>query len=139
MARKNHDDALGVTGAETVIGAGVTVRGELDSQADMHIDGMLNGTIKTEGDITFGPNARIKANTTAHHVIVAGHVSGDITADGDVTIRETGQVIGDIRAASLAIIPGGVFVGRNHMQTPGGIEPEIDPTPAVESKPSKQV
>jgi cytoskeletal protein CcmA (bactofilin family) len=101
MARKSHDDALGVAGAETIIGAGVTIHGDLTSDADMIIDGTLEGTITTQGDVTIGVNARIKATLKAGNVVVA----------------ETGQVEGDITStAGLAITPGGVFVGSNHMQ-----------------------
>jgi cytoskeletal protein CcmA (bactofilin family) len=41
MARKSHDDAFGAAGAETIIGSGVKVKGELNSESDIMIDGML--------------------------------------------------------------------------------------------------
>jgi cytoskeletal protein CcmA (bactofilin family) len=117
MARKSHDDALGVAGAETIIGAGVTIHGDLTSDADMIIDGTLEGTITTQGDVTIGVNARIKATLKAGNVVVAGRLNGNIEATGEVLVRETGQVEGDITStAGLAITPGGVFVGSNHMQ-----------------------
>jgi cytoskeletal protein CcmA (bactofilin family) len=85
MARKSHEDALGVVGAETIIGAGVIVQGNL-----------------------------IKAT----NITVAGQLIGNITADGEATIRETGHVKGDIKAAGLAVVSGGVFIGRSLMEAP---------------------
>lgn len=116
MARKNHSDALGVAGAETIIGTGVNVRGDLNSESDIIIDGNLEGSLTTIGDVTIGVNATIKATIRGYNVTVAGHLTGNIEATGDTTIRETGQVQGDIRSAGLAISTGGVFIGRNHMQ-----------------------
>jgi cytoskeletal protein CcmA (bactofilin family) len=135
MARKSHDDALGVTGAETIIGSGVSVAGELTSEAD--IDGLLDGNITTTGDVTIGVNASIKAVVKGNNVIVAGHLTGNIFASGDTTIRETGQVVGDITSSSLAIVPGGIFVGRNHMQVIHDLEPVTELTPPHEHKPKK--
>ena len=112
MARRG--DVLGVTGADTVIGAGVVVTGNLTSEADINIDGTMHGgDIKTTGDLTIGVNARIKANVWATNVIVAGELDGNIIAEDQASIRETGRVTGDITAAGLAIVPGGVFSGRS--------------------------
>ncbi len=118
MARK--DDLLGISGIETVIGAGVVVHGNLTSEGDILIDGILKGDIKTAGDVTIGVNGRIKANLTALNVTVAGELDGSIIADGEVTIRETGRVTGDVTAAGLAIASGGVFSGRSISQKPRG-------------------
>src|SRR6185369_11312201 len=110
-----HDDALGVVGAETIIGAGVVVHGELDSQSDVMIDGELEGNITTTGDIVIGVNAKVKATVKGANVTVAGQLKGDIHALGEAAIRETGQVNGDITAGGIAISSGGIFVGRSRM------------------------
>jgi cytoskeletal protein CcmA (bactofilin family) len=111
MARR--DDVLGVTGAETIIGAGVTVKGNLISENDMIIDGTITGDIQAAGDVSIGINAHIKANIRALNVTIGGEVTGNIVAEGEATIRETGRVTGDITAAGLAIASGGVFSGRS--------------------------
>jgi cytoskeletal protein CcmA (bactofilin family) len=118
MARRTHDDALGVAGAETIIGSGVIVRGNLTSESDIIIDGALTGHIKANGDVTVGVNARIKADIEATNVTVGGSVVGNITASGQASIRETGNVEGDIKATGLAISSGGIFIGRSLMEQP---------------------
>ncbi len=115
MARR--DDVLGVSGAETVIGAGVVVEGTLDSEGDILIDGSFKGAIEARGDVTLGVNAKVNANVTANNVIVVGSLTGNITAEGEAAIRETGHVKGDITCISLDISSGGVFLGRSKMQT----------------------
>ncbi len=131
MARKSHDDALGVAGAQTIIGTGVQVNGNLVSEADIIIDGTLEGSLKSGGNVTIGVNASIKANIEAENVTVAGTLFGDILANGEATILETGQVKGNIKASGLAITSGGVFIGRSIMTSPPqlGHEPlhQIDP------------
>ncbi len=121
MARK--DDILGVTGAETLIGAGVAVSGQLHGDGDMVIDGTVTGDIKTTGDITIGVNGEITSDLKGSNVIIIGSVRGNITAEGDVSIRETGRVQGNITAASLSITPGGLFNGRNTIRKTDVLEP----------------
>jgi cytoskeletal protein CcmA (bactofilin family) len=118
IARKSHTDALGVIGSETIIGTGVVVHGTLTATSDISIDGTLEGSITTTGDLTIGMNAQIKANVSATNVTVAGTLHGDIAADGQASIKETGNVHGDIRSAGLAISPGGIFIGRSVMESP---------------------
>lgn len=117
MARR--DDVLGVTGAETIIGAGVVVDGTLIGEGDMVIDGIVTGNVRTTaGDIAIGVNAEIKANIEGDNITVAGAVDGHIHARGEATIRETGRVHGNITAVGLAINSGGIFVGQSRVQQP---------------------
>lgn len=141
MARKTHDDALGVVGAETIIGTGVVVHGNLESESDIIIDATLDGHIKAAGDVAIGINAHINGNITGTNVTVAGTINGNITADGEARIAESGHVKGDITANGIAISSGGVFIGTSHMESGPKLtsdessdpnEPEKSPT---ESKP----
>jgi cytoskeletal protein CcmA (bactofilin family) len=117
MARRG--DALGVSGADTVIGAGVTVDGKLRSESDITIDGQLRGEVKTTGLVVVGINAEVTAPIRAGSTQVAGKLIGPITALGQVTIMATGHVEGDIVSAGLAIEPGGTFIGRSSIKTTG--------------------
>lgn len=127
MARK--DDALGVSGFETVIGAGVVVRGHLTSEGDVLINGAIDGDVHTTGDVTIGGNGHLKGNITALNVTVAGQLEGNILAEGEVGIRETGRVHGDITAAGLSITSGGMFSGRSIRQNHHEL---ADPAPGNE-------
>jgi cytoskeletal protein CcmA (bactofilin family) len=140
MARKAHEDALGVAGAETVIGTGVVVHGNLDSESDIAIDGILEGSIKTAGNVMIGVNADIKANIEASSIAIAGSVKGNITSEGETSILETGHLVGDVKAAGLAISSGGIFVGRSMINTPPRLtqsnnsEPQSEPIDATNSR-----
>lgn len=131
MARKTHDDALGVAGAETVVGTGVIVHGNLASQSDIIVDGILEGSIKTAGNVTIGVNAQIKANISGSNVTIAGSVKGNVTANGEASILETGHIEGDIKSAGLAISSGGVFIGRSVMEALPRLEHEQEQDEAL--------
>jgi cytoskeletal protein CcmA (bactofilin family) len=124
MARR--DDVLGVSGAETIIGAGVVVVGDLNSEGDILIDGTFTGKVQAQGDVTLGVNAKVKGDIEARNIVVAGALKGNVVAEGEAAVRETGHVNGDITCISLGINPGGVFVGRSRMQSPPVLEKPSD-------------
>ena len=61
--------------------------------------------------LTIGPEGRVKAEIRARQVVIQGSVSGNIVAREKVDIRRTGQIIGDIVAASVAIEDGAYLKG----------------------------
>lgn len=124
MARR--DDVLGVGGAETVIGAGVVVEGDLTSEGDILIDGTFTGQVQSRGDITLGANAKVTGNVSARNVVVTGWLNGNVTADGEAAIGATGHVSGDITCLSLAVSSGGVFLGRSKMQDAPTLDYPLD-------------
>lgn len=122
MARRTHDDAFGVAGADTVIGTGVEVHGDLASESDIIVDGILVGAIKAGGNVTLGVNSVVKGNIEATNVTVSGQLQGNVAATDELTIRETGQLKGDIKVGGLTVMSGAIFIGRSVMQA----APQLD-------------
>ena len=89
--------------AETIVGTSVKLKGNLQSNGDITVDGSVNGEIKTKGTVNIGPNANVIANVKAKKVTVAGTVQGNIEAVERLTITETGRVYGDIIANLLSM------------------------------------
>jgi cytoskeletal protein CcmA (bactofilin family) len=101
------------TEGSTVIGKSVTIRGELSGKEDLFMDGVVEGTISlSDGRLTVGPNARILADVSVRDVIVYGQVDGNITASGRMELRQTGVVVGDIRASRLSVEESATIKGR---------------------------
>lgn len=130
------EQIIGITGNETIIGAGVRVRGNLTSEHDMIIDGILVGNVKTKGALQVGVNAVIKGNLVAKDVTISGQLEGDVKAANQAAITETGRVRGNIACHEIAIAAGAIFLGTNVMTM---VEPaqqvadeEPTPTPSEE-------
>lgn len=131
MARKVHEDALGVAGAETVIGTGVNVKGNLSSQSDIIVDGHVAGNIHAEGNVTIGVNAQVSGEITGANVTVGGEHRGNITASGETTLLATGQVHGNIATGGLAVNSGAIFIGQCKMEAPESLrQPPASPETA---------
>lgn len=123
-------------GSQTIVGTSVKLKGNLRSDGDIIIDGIVSGELKTKGSVIIGKNANILANIKARNVSVAGIVQGNIEAAERLEISETGKVIGDLAATVLSIAPGAVFSGKSqmvdaHRETP---ESEVETEEVVEEK-----
>jgi cytoskeletal protein CcmA (bactofilin family) len=104
---------LGVAGAETIIGTGVTVTGDLSSNGDVTIDGALTGDLRSTGNVFVGVNAHIKASIHGYSITVAGEVVGNLVCENEASLLSTANVTGDITAGGLSISSGAIFTGQS--------------------------
>lgn len=122
MAKK--DDFNGQAGPDTIIGSNVKIKGNLVSEGDVTIDGVMNGNVKAGGNIMLGSNGRISGNLIGHGITIAGSITGSIAASEDTTITATGEVIGDITTNTLQIDRGALFNGVSKMKQAASRPPE---------------
>jgi len=95
------------------VGKSVIFRGDVVSSEDMTIDGRVEGTIEVRDHaLIIGPDADIHADIVAKTVTILGAVTGSITAQEKVEIRETGSVAGDVLSPRIAMLDGAVLRGR---------------------------
>ena len=105
----------------SVLGEGVTWKGDLSGSGGIRIEGALEGNITLRGLLVVGETGRVTCDhLKAKVVIIAGAVRGDITAE-KVEIRSTGRVWGDVVTAGFATEEGAFLRGQIRM------EEKIDP------------
>lgn len=117
MPRKEDYDAAA---PETIVGATVKIEGDLVSEGDIKVDGLVTGKIKTSKNLLVGPMAKIEADVEAQNAVLAGLVKGDIKIKENLLIQETGKVDGNIACAKLSIAEGAHFSGTCTMPEKGG-------------------
>ena len=93
------------------IGASMTVKGEVYSQEELHVDGEIQGSIELRHRLTVGPNGKIRANVTAKEVVVQGSIQGNVQSAEKIIIRDKGSLVGDIKTAGIVIEDGAYFKG----------------------------
>lgn len=96
----------------TFLGSSVAFHGELSANEDLVIEGQIDGVLTLQDNcVTVGPNGHVKANINARLVVTHGSVTGNISAREKIEIRRTGHVVGDLKAAAIAIEEGAYFKG----------------------------
>ncbi len=104
--------------SRNVLSTDVEVKGTLKFTNDLIVDGRIEGEIHSDGNLTIGENARIKAEIKTATVTVHGKVHGNITATDRVDLKAGAEVVGDIKSKILTMEPGAIFVGKSTIGTP---------------------
>lgn len=95
-----------------VIGAGMTIKGEVYSQEDLYVDGEVDGALELkEHCLTVGPNGKTHSSVRAREVVVLGSIQGNVEARDKIAIRKNGRLVGDIKTAGIIIDDGAYFKG----------------------------
>lgn len=102
--------------AETIVGHSVRIEGDLVSEGDIKVDGIVSGKVKTARSLFVGPTAKIEADIEAGSVTIAGVVHGNLKVKGLLVTLQTGKILGDIECGQLAIEEGAFFAGNCKME-----------------------
>jgi cytoskeletal protein CcmA (bactofilin family) len=108
----SHDDAT------TVVAAGTHIVGRLSGQEDIRVHGTIEGRIHLAATLFVEPEGIIAAEVSAHDVVVAGTVVGNLIASGSIVLAASARVVGDLRAPRLVVAPGAAFRGQVSMDPP---------------------
>ncbi len=104
-----HFDDISIN---TILGNGSSMTGNIKVNGFVRIDGDIDGSIETDGNIIIGENARIKGKITAKSVIVGGIIFGDIFAEESIRLLSTSIVIGDVISHKVQIDDKVIFHGH---------------------------
>ena len=102
--------AITESGEPSVINAGLTIVGNLQSNNDVVISGTIEGDITSRG-LTVSEGASVTGTIECANVQVQGNVNGQVNASS-VKIARTGNVSGDIVYDTLSIDEGAVVQGH---------------------------
>jgi len=110
-----------------VLSTDVEIKGTVKFTNDLVVDGKIEGEINSDGNLTVGENARIKAEIKTATIVVYGKVHGNLTATDRVELKASAEVVGDIKAKTLSIEAGAIFVGKSTVGTPASLPAAAQP------------
>ena len=93
-------------GTPSVIGEGLTFKGELHGAGPITVYGRFEGDLVIEGTVIVGVGGHVDANITAGAIVIDGVVRGNLSADTKVEIGPTGSLTGSVRSAALSASDG---------------------------------
>ncbi|NQV87791.1 MAG: polymer-forming cytoskeletal protein [Woeseiaceae bacterium] len=109
------------SGKATLINEGCKISGEITGNGDFMVNGEVAGDCDITGTLTLAGNGYWQGSIRADNVIVAGHVEGDIVANGKVEITNTARIVGTVTGEAIAVAEGAVVEGV--MKTTGPAKP----------------
>jgi len=101
--------------ASTVIGAGITIEGEISTDEDVVIHGTVRGKLTAREGVSVEEGATVEADISGGATKVAGAVTGNIHSSDRVDLQAGARVIGNVKATRLTIADGAQFKGNVDM------------------------
>lgn len=105
------------SGMHNVLSAGTVLTGNLVTQDDIRIDGVIEGNIISQGKIIIGNNGHVSGDVECLNLDLLGKVTGNISCQDTVILRATSNLIGDILTQIIEVEPGARFTGSCKMRT----------------------
>jgi cytoskeletal protein CcmA (bactofilin family) len=95
----------------SIIGKTTRVRGRVTGDADLEVQGWVDGEIAVGGDVTVDTGGMVGAGIHGRRLVVRGAVKGDLVGDEAILLEEGARVVGDVRAPRVVIGPGALVRG----------------------------
>lgn len=107
-------------GTFSVLGADVTIKGDIAASADLHVDGRVEGDIACAA-LVQGQSSEVIGSIRADSARLSGTVRGSITAS-ELVILKTARIEGDVHYDALTIEQGAEVDGRFQHRVPAASE-----------------
>lgn len=95
----------------SIVSAECYFQGTLSLQGSLRVDGHLAGTVNNARQVIIGQGGKITGDVTAHTVICAGDIEGNVCAEM-LEVLAKASVKGDIRTHKMILEEGGRLEGK---------------------------
>ena len=111
----------------SIIGPGMKVVGDCDSDGAIRVEGMVEGNIRAGKAVVVGKEGSVHGDIFTQDAVLAGTVKGVVRAESRLEIQATSRIEGEIIAARMQLEEGAVLNGNVTMGS--AMEHQPPPTP----------
>jgi cytoskeletal protein CcmA (bactofilin family) len=99
------------------IGPSIFIKGDLTGDEDLVIEGRVEGKVDLkQNNVTVGRNGKVKADVSGRIVTIEGEVDGNVFAQEQAILRQSGAIRGNISAPRVVLEDGSRFKGSVDME-----------------------
>lgn len=98
------------------------ITGEIVSEADFRIDGLLEGSITTSGKVVIGKEGVINGKVNCSFADVEGKFSGQIDVKESLSLKSTAIIEGEVVIGKLIVESGAIFNAKCSMKSASDVK-----------------
>lgn len=125
MFAKNTRSMTSDSASVNMVSNGTSITGDVKSNSDFRVDGVMNGSLVVKGKLVVGPNGRIEGEIECQNADISGEIKGKVSVTELLMLRATAKINGDIYTGKISIEPDAQFTGSCSM---GGVVKNIQHT-----------
>lgn len=95
---------------------GTKITGEIQSESDFRIDGILEGSISTSGKVVIGKEGKINGKVICKNADFEGVFSGNLEVKETLTLKSSSNTEGDVIISKLIVDAGAFFNAKCSMK-----------------------
>ncbi|MCG8580714.1 MAG: polymer-forming cytoskeletal protein [Bacteroidales bacterium] len=98
-----------------MIGPGTKIKGDIETNNDIKVDGTIEGNIVSKGKIIIGQTGKVTGELKSTNCDVMGTIEGKLTVTELLSLKASSKLHGDVKTSKLSIEPGAIFTGTCKM------------------------
>lgn len=110
-SKETKKDITELSNAETRIGKGAVLDGNIETYGPVRLDGKIVGNIKSKSRVVLGETSALQGSILAQNAEISGEVKGLVEIADLLTLKSTAVINGDIVCNKLIVEAGAVFNG----------------------------
>ena len=112
---KESNPAPSREGVISIIGPGMKVIGDCETEGTLRIEGTVEGTVKAGKAVVIGKDGVVIGDVATQDAVIGGRVVGTVIAESRLELQATCVIEGEISAKRLKLDEGGKVNGTVHM------------------------
>ena len=92
------------------------ITGEIQSESDFRIDGILEGSISTSGKVVIGKEGKINGKVICKNADFEGVFTGNLEVKETLTLKSSSKTEGDVIISKLIVDAGALFNAKCSMK-----------------------
>ena len=115
MSRGKPSSPGPAEGTISIVGPGMTIVGDIETEGTVRIEGTVNGTIRAGKAVVVGKDGRVEGTIITQDAVLAGSIEGTVTAGSRLELQATCRMDGEILARLMHLEEGAVLNGSVQM------------------------
>lgn len=91
---------------------GTTIKGDIQADGDIRIDGVLDGDLVSKAKFIIGPTGIVNGTAVCRTAVIEGKFDGNLQVADLLEVRDTANIQGEVTYGKLKIDPGAGFEGK---------------------------
>jgi cytoskeletal protein CcmA (bactofilin family) len=111
MAKDDNMTQQTREGVISIIGPGMRVVGDCQTDGTLRIEGTVEGTVRAGKAVVLGKDGVVDGDITTQDAVIGGRVTGSITAQSRLELQASCMVEGQVKARRIKLDEGGTVNG----------------------------
>jgi cytoskeletal protein CcmA (bactofilin family) len=115
MARDRESNGASPESVISIIGPGMTIVGNCETDGTVRVEGTVEGSIKAGKAVVIGKQGVVAGDITTQDAVISGSVNGSLVAASRLELQATCRIEGEVHTRRMQLEEGAVLNGSVHM------------------------